>query len=147
MSKTISILALILVVCAPLQAQVPVEVSAAFQSQFPAINKVEWEKEGNLYEAEWEENNREICAIYNKEGHLQAMKREIAPEDLPQSVAQSLELHYPGSHPTEVERIEWATGIEDYEVEFEVAGEELELTFSLEGQILMKGVEEEDEND
>ena len=58
----------------------------AFEAKYPDIKNVEWEIEGDIYEAEYTEDGIKKEAEFDKDGNLVATEYEIKIEELPEVI-------------------------------------------------------------
>ena len=68
------------------KGEVPEIVREAFAKAYPKITVVDWEKEGNDYEASFEEGKVEISVVIDAKGNIVEVEKEIEKEDLPKAV-------------------------------------------------------------
>lgn len=86
-------------------AQVPPAVIKSFNRYFPDIPKVDWEKKGNQYEAEFDIKRADHQALFESNGKLIVYKRDIHNGHLPAAVKQTIKQQYPNYKIGEAERI------------------------------------------
>lgn len=98
------------------EKNVPPVVKAAFEQQFKNAKDVEWEKEGNNYEVEFEIGETEQSALYDGTGNLIETEVEIKVSDLPSGVAEYVKAKY-NKKIKEASKITDALGTETYEAE------------------------------
>ncbi len=93
-------------------ANIPEAVKAAFAAAHPDATEVEWEVEGDKYEAEYElGEDHEMTDIYNADGSLYATEVDIEVVDLPNAVSVNV-----GGEIKEACKITLADGTIMYEV-------------------------------
>lgn len=124
---------------------IPEAVTKACQEKFPNAESVEWEKEGNIYEAEFMLDGKEYEAEYDAEGNWLATEWEIKISDLPDAVIKSIEKNYPDWEIEEAEEMESEAYGNIFEVEIEKDDIEKEVFIDKDGKIL--GEEEDDGED
>ncbi len=94
--------------------KVPAAVKTAFQKAFPKATDIDWEKENNAFEAEFElETGEEITAVFSPEGVLLEIEQEMTVSTLPQPVLDALK----GKRIKEASKITKADGAIVYEAE------------------------------
>lgn len=98
------------------EKSVPAVVGTAFENQFKNAEDVEWEKEGNNYEVEFEIGEVEQSVLYDATGNLLETEIEIKVSELPNGVAEYVKSNYKGKI-KEASKITDAIGTETYEVE------------------------------
>lgn len=127
------------------KADVPDAVMSAFNSAHPDARDVEWEKEGEYYEVEFEEGRVEMEIVYDIEGNVIETEIEIDVSDLPDAIVKYINDNYSDYKIDEAEKIENGEGVL-YEVEIEYKRSELELMFDGNGNFLGEDDEGEDDN-
>jgi len=65
---------------------VPQPVLEMMQKKFPAVKKVKWEKEAELYEAEFKLNKKETEVLFNAEGNWKEIASEFKLTEVPQKL-------------------------------------------------------------
>lgn len=122
---------------------VPPSVLKAFSEKFPTAKKIKWEKEGDIYEADFKITKKEMSAEFSATGSWLSTETEIKISQLPKTVLQAIKTKYPGYKTEEPEQIELSNGTIQFEVEIEKGKEELEVIFDSEGNL----ISEESENE
>lgn len=120
---------------------VPQAVKAKFTSMFPDVKKVEWGKESNLYEAEFEKNNVETAVMFDANGNYVETHVEIKVSELPASVATYVSQDYNGYKLKEGTKVTAANGTVTYEAEIKKGKKSIDLVFDSTGNFLKKEVE------
>ncbi|EMR01034.1 PepSY-like domain-containing protein [Cesiribacter andamanensis] len=115
------------------QKDVPEPVVAGLAATFPEASQVEWEKEGDNYEAEFMLNSLEHEALLNASGSVLKYKHELAVPDLPEAVAAAIQQHYPDRQISDPEKLHQEDQMY-YQVELENESEEIKLVFAENGQ-------------
>lgn len=108
---------------------IPQEVKANFQKQYPMVEEARWEKEGENYEVEFKQGNKDISVRYDAKGNLIETETEIKAEDLPKGVKKYLSENFDGQKIKEASVITKADGTLLYEAE--IKGKD--LIFNSEG--------------
>lgn len=121
-------------------ADVPAAVKASFEKAYPAVKDVDWEKEGENYEAEFEVNKQETSVVYNAAGTLLETETEISTSALPSAAVAYVAQNYPKEKIKEAAKITAADGTITYEAELR----DRDLIFDANGQFL-KEVKKADE--
>lgn len=124
------------------EKDVPAAVKEAFQKQFGGAKEVEWEKEEGKFEVEFEQNHKEMSALFTAAGLLEETEVEIKKEELPASVLSYVSQNYKGAKIKEAAKITKANGEINYEAE--VKGKD--LMFDENGNFLMAKEEKEDKD-
>lgn len=159
MKKVIIILSVTSFVCGNISAQdikesdVPAAVVSAFKKQYPNVKEVEWEKEGNNYEAEIElvqvpmdgkGKKREVekSLEYTATGELVKTEEQIEIKALPAAINDYVNKNYPGKKIKEASKITEANGTIKYEAEVE----KQDLIFDANGAFLEKEATKDDDD-
>lgn len=125
---------------------IPEPVRKSFAAEFPDTEDIEWEKEGEHYEAEYEEKGVEKTVILDANGKIIATTTEISVDDLPRAIVDYVNNNYSGHAIDEAERGENEEG-SFFEVEIEKDDLEIELMFDKEGNFMSEAIENEDEDE
>jgi hypothetical protein len=116
-------------------SDVPAAVKSSFAMQYPAAEKVTWEKEKGNYEANWGgKSGEDNSAQFTPSGRFVEIVKAIAVADLPASVPAYVKKHFNGAKILEAGRATDASGKITYEVEIKGAG----LIFDEKGTYLKK---------
>lgn len=159
MKKVIIILSVTSFVCGNISAQdikesdVPAAVVSAFKKQYPNVKEVEWEKEGDNYEAEIElvqvpmdgkGKKREVekSLEYTATGELVKTEEQIEIKALPAAINDYVNKNYPGKKIKEAYKITEANGTIKYEAEVE----KQDLIFDANGAFLEKEATKDDDD-
>lgn len=159
MKKLIIILSVTSFVCGNISAQdikesdVPAAVVSAFKKQYPNVKEVEWEKEGDNYEAEIElvqvpmdgkGKKREVekSLEYTATGELVKTEEQIEIKALPAAINDYVNKNYPGKKIKEASKITEANGTIKYEAEVE----KQDLIFDANGAFLDKEATKDDDD-
>ncbi|WP_210517050.1 PepSY-like domain-containing protein [Hymenobacter terricola] len=120
-------------------AQVPAAVTTAFQTAFPAVKTVKWEKEGADYEAGFALGKAEMSAVITAAGVLRETEAEIPVAQLPAPVRKTLATRYSAYKITEAAKIVTvATGAISYEAEVSQGGKQHDVLFNADGREVKK---------
>lgn len=117
------------------QNQPPQAVLQAFQKAFPNAEDVDWELEGDRYEAEFEQGDMEQSATFSATGQLIETETEIAVSELPAAIRDYISANYKGKKIREAARIVTPTGAVTYEAEVN----RHDLMFDASGKFLTTG--------
>ncbi|MDB5262626.1 MAG: hypothetical protein JWQ14_1907 [Adhaeribacter sp.] len=112
--------------------KVPAPVKNGFQTAFPKVKKVEWEKKNDLFEAEYKVAKTEYKAFLDANGKTIMRKNDITVTELPTAVTAMLAKNYAGYTVKDPEKIQ-KEGMVLYQVELEKGSEELKQVFSADG--------------
>ncbi|OOQ57218.1 hypothetical protein BC343_16060 [Mucilaginibacter pedocola] len=106
------------------QTKVPAAVKSAFETAYPGVKTVKWEKEKSDYEAGFKQGSSEISAVFKADGTQLESELEIKATELPAAVTTYVKEHYKGAAIKEAAKItKTATGEVTYEAE--VKGKDL----------------------
>ncbi|WP_205499664.1 hypothetical protein [Rufibacter psychrotolerans] len=112
--------------------QAPSLVQNAVQVKYPGVKTIDWEKQGDLYEAEFEVGMVEHTALLDATGHILMQKQDIGVAELPQPVALALQRDYQAYQKEDLEKVEKA-GQVYYQVELENPNGDLQKVFAADG--------------
>jgi hypothetical protein len=115
-------------------SQVPAAVTKAFKAKFPKTTGLEWEKKGDLYEAEFDVSLVDHKALYEASGKLVAFKKDIRKTDLPAAVKRAIETQYKGFRIDDADRVERG-GAVFYQVELDGKPDDQKLVFTKDGKV------------
>lgn len=118
--------------------EIPEQVIKTVQNLYPEIRKPEWEKENDMYEVEFELNEKEISIKMNENGEVVEKEEEIEIRELPTPIHEFLKSNYQSVKIDEVSKVTLKEGATMYEIEMK----DQELLFDSQGSILKN-----DEND
>jgi uncharacterized membrane protein YkoI len=122
---------------------IPAVVKNNFQSQYTKSTDVEWEAEGDNYEAEFLENGKEMSVVYDPQGNLIETETEIETDVLPTGIFTYINENHPNSELEEAESVENQDG-QFFEVTIEDENDiEIELLFDPDGVMISSTVEED----
>ena len=114
--------------------KVPSVVLNTFQAQHPNSTGVEWEKHGDIYEAEFDVNDTlEIVTRIDEAGKLMMEKQDITVSDLDPAVLTAIQSRYKEYRVDDVEKIQKGSNI-FYQVELKAQGKkELNIVLAADG--------------
>jgi len=98
------------------ESQVPAEVKAAFQKQYPSAT-ASWDKEDANYEANFKQSGKAMSALIDKNGTIVETETDIPVTDLPKAAQDYMKKNYPGTKIEEAAKIVKANGDINYEAE------------------------------
>ncbi len=126
-------------------AGLPAGVRATLEAQRPGEIPSEIEQENEdgrvVYEAEYRSGASNADITVDANGALVVVKTKIKAKDLPEAVAKSLEVKYPGAKVKEAE----STNLGYYELDLRVDGKKVEIIIQADGTT--KNNPEEDDAD
>lgn len=96
---------------------IPPSVKSAFNKAHPDAKEVRWEKEGDHFEAEFEQGKTEQSVVINARGHILETETEIAVSELPQKAKDYISANYKGRTIKEAAKIVDDKGLVSYEAE------------------------------
>lgn len=114
--------------------KVPSLVLNTLKAKYPVSNDVEWEKHGNLYEAEFDINDSiEVSALIDETGKMVMQKRDVPNSELSSAIRTVIQNQYKDYMIDDVEKIE-KEGAVYYQVELKgTLKKEVNLIFSTDG--------------
>jgi hypothetical protein len=122
---------------------VPDAVKKQFSTMYPSVTKVDWEKEGEYYEAEFDNNKVETSVVFDASGKHIETEVEIAVTDLPQSVRDYVTKNLNNAKINEASKITAVDGTVTYEAEVG----NTDYIFDSNGNLVKKESEEGDKDD
>lgn len=75
-------------------SHVPEGIKENLKKQFPHARKLEWSKEQNIYQAEFESDHKRIYVVYEPDGNQIAEIIEIHKAKLPRNIKRTLRKDY-----------------------------------------------------
>ena len=104
---------------------IPNVVIATFKSLYPTAQRVEWEREGHLYKAEFDLNGSEYDVFFLSDGTWvrSVIELNLRTTNLPQAVQQYLATNYAGWTIDDADLIQ-TPGDEYYKLELEKRGQQ-----------------------
>lgn len=97
--------------------KIPEIVKTTFASSYPNATEVEWEKEGELFEVSFEQNEYDISLLYDAMGKVKEEEKEMAFDELPQAIQEYVNTNFKGKKIEEATKITDDQGVVTYEVE------------------------------
>ena len=88
-------------------ANIPVQVSNAFQSQNPSVTNVIWNQEAGYFLPTFTKNQIDIVGYIDLKGHYIQTISKIAVADLPSAATTYISQNYHGGQISEVGKIEF----------------------------------------
>lgn len=99
------------------EPKIPVSVLDTFKQHYPNISDVDWEKEGQNYEASFENKETETSVVIDPSGKILETETEIEPNMLPQAALDYIAANYKGKKVNEAAKIILGKGSINYEAE------------------------------
>ncbi len=125
------------------EADVPAAVKESFKKNYPTGKAEKWEKEGDVYEAEYEMGKDEGSVTFDASGNVQETEKEIKVSELPKGVSDYVNKNMPGKKIKEASKITTAAGVVQYEAEVG----EVDYIFDADGKFLKKEEDKEKDDD
>ncbi len=114
---------------------VPSQVIKSFESKYPGID-ARWEKEQNLYKADFRLNGKDADAWFSSDGQWQRTEVDILKSELPQIVSDAIKAAYSDYVIDDANWIE-TPAQNYYDVEIEKGGtKDLHICVTVDGKIL-----------
>jgi len=123
---------------------VPQELKNDLNDRHPDASKIEWEREGDLWEVEFEENGLEVGILYDLEFNWIRTEMEIAIDDLPGAVKEYISANYPGGVIEEAASFESSNEGNGFIAEVIFGKMEHETFYDLDGNFIREEVEADD---
>ena len=124
----------------------PKEVQATFSKKFKEVQNTEWEQEENEWEAEFKLNGTKMSASFDNSGNWLETETEVKKKDVPADIFKAVNLKFDGWEMEEIERVE-KPDFKGYEIALEKKETETEILVTDAGEITIKKVKVEDEDD
>jgi hypothetical protein len=115
-------------------AEVPAAVVKTFNTRFPATTGLEWERKGELYEAEFHVNRVDHKALLDANGKLLKFKKDIRSTDLPPAVRNTIQTQYKNFKIDDTDKVESA-GVIYYQVELDGEPHDQKVVFREDGKV------------
>lgn len=125
---------------------VPEPVKAAFAKQFPKAEGANWEMEDKDFEAGFKMSSVKYSAVYSAAGKWMETEHKIKVEAMPEAVQKAIAANYADHKVEGAEQVERPDGI-FYEVDLEKGEHEMEVLFSVDGNVVKTKMENEDKNE
>lgn len=118
------------------ESQVPSVILNTFKKEFPKASDVEWEREGELYNVDFEIGFfTDYEAWFDASGKMIKYSEEISKSDLPNKVKDAIKKQFPGYHLDDIKKFT-ENNVETYHVEIEKGNDERRLIFSKDGELI-----------
>ncbi|NQX41169.1 Putative beta-lactamase-inhibitor-like, PepSY-like [Pedobacter steynii] len=114
--------------------EVPSVVLNSFSKAFPQAVKVDWEKKGDLFNADFDIGRRDHEVWLNHKGAIVKYKKELRSRELPSVVANSIKKNFKGFRIDDVDKYEEEKQF-FYKVELKTLSEEKKVVFDAQGKI------------
>lgn len=124
---------------------VPASVKSSLEKNY-SVKDADWDKEGENYEASFEQKGTEISIVFDANGSILETEREIKKSELPIAIQNTLKKDYAGFEIEEAARIE-TKGVITYEAEVEKGKMFLDLVFDANGKLLKKEIIDKENED
>ncbi|WP_342332274.1 PepSY-like domain-containing protein [Pedobacter sp. FW305-3-2-15-E-R2A2] len=114
--------------------EVPSVVLNSFNKAFPQALKVDWEKKGDLFNADFDIGRRDHEVWLNPKGGIVKHKKELRVRELPSVIVNSIKKNFKGFRIDEVDKYEEEKQF-FYKVELKTLSEEKKVVFDAQGKI------------
>lgn len=126
------------------EAKAPTDVTEAFSMLYPNVKDVVWKNKQADFEANFEQNEKVVSLLFDKNGILKEVKNEIKESELPANVNTSFAKEFPDWKIRKATRID-VRGAFNYEVVVEKDEERIYLIFNTRGMLLKKSADRNDD--
>lgn len=116
-------------------SDVPSVVINKFNNAFPKASDIEWEKKGELYNAEFDLNWRDHEVWLNAAGAIIKHKKEIKADELPLAVTNKIKQDYSGYRIDDADQYEINKQF-FYKVELKTTGIERKIVYTQQGKMI-----------
>ena len=113
-------------------ANMPSVVQNGLKTQFPNAVNLEWEKNGDMFEAEFDVTQQEYAALVDATGKVVAVKQEIDATQLPAPILQQIKTSHQDYTLDDVEKVE-RDGQVLYQVELQKTMREVKQVYTSAG--------------
>ncbi|WP_276498725.1 PepSY-like domain-containing protein [Pontibacter litorisediminis] len=113
--------------------EVPEAVKSALTQKYANATDLEWEKDGNNYEADFDVDRIDYAAMIDPSGKILMTKRDVMEKDLPQGIRTAIDQKYKGMRVDDVEQVE-KDGKTYYQLELDQKGQDKKIVFAEDGQ-------------
>ena len=118
------------------QSQVPSVVVNSFKKEFPKAGDIEWEKQNDQYNVEFEIGFfTDYEAWFDATGKLIRYTQDISGSKLPEAVKNAIKKQYKGYRIDDAKKIT-ENKVVTHSVEIEKGNDELKLVFSTDGKLI-----------
>lgn len=118
----------------------PPNVISAFQSKFPHASELQWDTYEGHYSANFSNNDYRVEASFNPDGSLIDCTTYISLEELPDTIINFIDAHYPDNGVSVISKYE-KNGQTSFQLELETALEYLKLSFDPNGTLMKESKE------
>jgi len=115
-------------------SKVPIAVKDALVKEYNNPLDVEWEKKKGNYEADFEIENIDHSAVFNKDGQLLNAKKDIEESALPAAITQKISAEYPDHIIDDADKVE-TEGKTLYQVELESTFRDRKVVYTTDGEV------------
>lgn len=115
--------------------EVPDNILNAFNNEYPNAMEVEWEKEGDEYEVEFEIDEVEREITYDMQANIVETGIDVSEDELPANTLTYISENYAGYEIDDADEVENGD-MSYFEVEIENDQQEIELLFNLQGDFV-----------
>lgn len=117
-------------------ADIPSDLTSAFEQAHPDAQDVEWEMEGDAYKVEFEINDEDREIWYSADGTTNKLEKDLREDELPEAISSAISNKYADYKIDSVEMTE-ENGKATYEVELEKGwDDEIDVVFDADGEVL-----------
>jgi hypothetical protein len=123
--------------------EVPDLIKKTVMDMYPTASKIDWEIEDGMYEAEFDQQGKEVTVVVAMNGMFTMVETEIEPTELPGGVLSYISMHHKGADPVKASKIMDRNN----SVTFEVEAGDTDYLFDERGNFISSEVEEEEGDD
>jgi len=131
--------------CSQENKNIPQSLQSKFKTLYPKADEVEWSKEEGNYEVNFELNDVEMSVVLDSKGNLLETETEMDKDKLPDVVKATIEKDYAGYSIDEAAKIV-KDGKTTFEAELEKDGEKFDAVFDVNGKLIEKVENQDEEN-
>ena len=76
------------------EKQVPAQVNKVFHTNYPTAKNVKWDKEGEMFEVNFDQNNVKHSVVFDHQGNIHEIEVKIELSQLPKGLMEYVKTHY-----------------------------------------------------
>ena len=120
------------------EKELPHVIADNFKKSYPKASSLEWEKEGNLYKAEFEVGwLNDHTAWYTEAGERVKFSEEIAKKQLPENILAKIKTDFKGYRVDNVRKITTGKAV-TYDVDLNSLKQDWDVVFDSEAKVISK---------
>lgn len=122
------------------RAKVPQKIQESFTAKVPVAADIVWTIEGDIYQVDYMLSSKHTTAYYDEQGQWLETETELAVDELPHNVLQTLQTKMGEYTILDIELVETREGELLYEVDLQKDNKTYDILFNKDGKILRKKI-------